>query len=141
MSGGTEADLDWGGMDAAAPSESAPGTTGANDAKTATREFLSDEQILGIDAPSPKDGYGGPARDARSAASHRNGGERGVAAGSTENAPREGHAAPQPPPAEAPERASSAPQAQAASAMPPWMAAAAAGDPQHGAEAQRLWQE
>src|SRR5882672_5363179 len=100
MSSGTQVELDWAGMDAAPGAAAPPSTLGAIVAEAKPGAYLTDEEILGIDPPSPKDGYGGQARG-----------------NSNPNA-----------------------VAGAGPSMPEWMEAAA-GDPKHGAEAQRLWQE
>jgi hypothetical protein len=122
MSSGTQVDLDWAGLEigqggAAAPPASAANTGGTGGA------FLTDEQILGIDAPSPNGGFGGlgPDNADRSDAQQTGTAEVGgrAEAGDTKTAQAE---------------------ARATGGMPAWMAAAAA-DPQHGGEAQQMWRE
>ena len=113
MSSGAQVELDWTGMDAAPGAAAPPSTLGAIVAEPKPGAYLTDEEILGIDPPSPKGGYGGQAR------------------GTPEmNTPR---------PADLGNTNPNA-VAGAGLAMPEWMVAAA-GDPKHGAEAQRLWQE
>jgi len=127
MSSGAQAELDWTGIDAAQGGAAAPPASGANGAGTGTGAYLTDEEILGIDPPSPKGGYGGQALDDVGNTSAQSAGSKVASVGAR-------HAVPLQP----------APQGDttgaAANGMPEWMLAAA-GDPQHGAEAQRLWQE
>jgi hypothetical protein len=130
MSTGAQIEMDWAGLDAASGGSAAPPANGANGAGAAGEKYLTDEEILGIDPPSPKDGYGGQARERAGNASKESTGDV-APVGARHSVPLQ--------PANAPE-ASSAAQGQAAPTMPEWMAAAA-GDPRHGAEAQRLWQE
>jgi hypothetical protein len=133
MSSGAQIEMDWAGIDAAPGAVAAPPVGGASGAGAAPEKYLTDEEILGIDPPSPKDGYGGQARTlVGNAATQR----------SADQAPSVGarHAVPLQPTAQASEQVSSATQGQVASTMPEWMVAAA-GDPTHGAEAQKLWQE
>jgi hypothetical protein len=112
MSSGTQVDLDWTGMDSASGAAAPPPALDTNLAEAVPGPYLTDEEILGIDPPSPKGGYGGQAR------------------GTPEINP------PQPA-----DLGNTIPNAVAGAglAMPEWMVAA--GDPKHGAEAQRLWQE
>ena len=130
MSSGTQIELDWTGIDAAQGGASAPPPSGADGARSGAGTYLTDEEILGIDPPSPKGGYGGQAHDRVGNASTQNAGGRAASVEAR-------HAVPLQPTAQTPERAA---QEQAAFAMPEWMRAAA-GDPKHGAEAQQLWQE
>ncbi|MGD0908025.1 MAG: hypothetical protein ABSA96_10620 [Candidatus Acidiferrales bacterium] len=61
MSSGTQTDLDWAGIDAGngASGEALPGGINGADAATKHSEFASmtDEEILGIDPPSPYGGF------------------------------------------------------------------------------------
>src|SRR5258708_33950123 len=61
MSSGTQVELDWAGMDAAPGAAAPPSTLGAIVAEAKPGAYLTDEEILGIDPPSPKGGYGGQA--------------------------------------------------------------------------------
>jgi hypothetical protein len=116
MSSGTQIDLDWTGIDAAPGGAATPPASGANGTGAGAGAYLTDEEILGIDPPSPNNGYGGQARE------------------NTAESVGARHAVPLQP----------TPQGEttgaAVQAMPEWMQAVA-GDPKHGAEAQQLWQE
>src|ERR1700674_5440119 len=107
MSSGTQIELYWTGIDAAHGGASAPPPSGANGVGSGAGTYLSDEEILGIDPPSPKGGYGGQARDRVGNVSTQGTGGPATSVGAR-------HAVP-PQPAQTPERAS---QEQAASAMP-----------------------
>src|SRR5258708_7956681 len=124
MSSGTQVELDWAGMDAAPGAAAPPSTLGAIVAEAKPGAYLTDEEILGIDPPSPKGGYGGQAPGG-------GGGERAKT-----------HPTPEVNTSRPADRGNTNPNAVAGAglAMPEWMVAAA-GDPKHGAEAQRLWQE
>jgi hypothetical protein len=141
MSSGTQIELDWTGIDATSSGVATPPASGVNDPGSGAGTYLTDEEILGIEPPSPKGGYGGqghsPAPDGFGGQARDRVGNPGTqSSGSSATSVGAQHAVPLQP-AQAPERAS---QEQAASAMPEWMLAAA-GDPKHGAEAQQLWQE
>jgi hypothetical protein len=113
MSSGTQVDMG----SAVGAGNGAPGET-----------YLSDEEILGIDPPSPQSGFGGlgPRDDADPLAV-------GLANASGESADAK--------PAQAEIRDSDLVAARATGGeMPAWMAAAVA-DPQHGGEAAALWRE
>ena len=146
MSSGTQPEMDWAVIDVASGAEGAPASNGANGVGTAGREFLTDEEILGIDpvgesaatprdvipsvARNPSGNFAGGVtqeRDSSGKTSPRNDNVAG--------APRNGDAAGAPH-----SQNGGASETATATAMPDWMAAAA-GDAQHGAEAQRLWQE
>jgi hypothetical protein len=152
MASGIRMDLDWVGTDSGADraqsnADAAP--IAAPNGATAGR-YLTDEEILGIDAPSPDSGYGGHARlggdtrqsviptEARNLSSIEDG-SKDIAQGesSGESRPRNDKRVEQG--VRSSERA-----AESAGAgtppMPEWMQVAAA-DPQHGAEAQQLWRE
>jgi hypothetical protein len=114
MSGG-QVELEWG---AGAASAAAPvGAGGANGSATAT--YLTDEEILGIGPPSSDGDFGGRARLNEPSDS-----------GDLDAQGRRGELGRHGEPGNAGDGA----------AMPAWMQAAA-GDPAHGAEAQRLWRE
>src|ERR1700680_4004569 len=122
MSSGVQVDLDWAGADAAqggaaAPPASAPSTGAAGGA------YLTDEEILGIESPSPNGGIGGLGNDN---APRPGGQQNGVTEASG--------------PAEEGAAKTTQAEACATGAMPEWMATLAA-DPKHGAEAQQLWRE
>lgn len=122
MSSGTQVDMDWAGTDvaqggAAAPPSSAPNTDAAG------RAYLTDEEILGIDPPSPDGGFGGRARQAGESA---DAGQLRDSSG--KDSPRNDDF-----------QASTAGHGATAQ-MPEWMRTLAA-DPKHGSEAQQLWRE
>jgi hypothetical protein len=116
MSSGTQIDMDWAGIDSAAGGSAAPPASAANGTGAAAEKYLTDEEILGIDPPSPKDGYGGQARERV--------GNTGTASTGSPAAVGARHAVPLQP-ANAGEPSSSAASALDAPAMPEWMAAAA----------------
>jgi hypothetical protein len=125
MSSGTQVDLDWAETDAAqsrvaALPASAP-STGA-----ASGGYLTDEEILGINPPSPNSGFGGQARQGEGA------GEAGQVRDTSSH--HEAQAL-----RNDTFQANEAVQAANAQ-MPEWMATLAA-DPKNGAEAQQLWRE
>src|SRR6266853_6298990 len=124
MSSGTQAELNWTGIDAA-PGGAA--TSPASGAGSATGAYLTDEEILGIDPPSPKAGYGGQALDQTEHTSTDGAGNKNATVAARHTVPLQ--------PTPQGDTAGAADQA-----MPKWMLAAA-GDPKHGAEAQQLWQE
>ena len=114
MSSGTQVDMD-----------SAVG--GANGAAGGT--YLTDEEILGIDPPSPKTGFGGVgAPDNAAPVAEDSGRGDGLTQLHDQRVAEQGSENPQ-----TEVRATGG-------AMPAWMAAAAA-DPRHGGEARELWRE
>jgi hypothetical protein len=127
MSSGTQIDRDWTGADAAQSSSATAPPSGANGAGAGAGAYLTDEEILGIDPPSPKGGHGGQGLDHAGNTSARNAGSEAPSVGARHPTPLQ-----------------TTPQGEtpgaAAQVMPEWMLAAA-GDPKHGAEAQKLWQE
>src|SRR5216684_2235416 len=127
MSSGTQVDLDWTGIDAAQGGPAAPPAGGANGAGSGAGAYLTDEEILGIDPPSPKSSYGGHVLDHAEEASTQSADGMTPTVGARHAVPLQ-----------------LAPQGDmkggAVLAMPEWMLAAA-GDPKHGVEAQQLWQE
>jgi hypothetical protein len=125
MSGGTQVDMDWAGTDApGTPAASAP-VTGAGGGT-----YVTDEEILGIDPPSPNGGFDGfrqAGTDGRASgkastgsASEAGDGKDSLAEGQIERTQAEARAT--------------------GTGMPSWMTALAA-DPRHGGEAQQLWRE
>jgi hypothetical protein len=118
MNSATQVDLDWAVTDAGQGGAGAPAASAPNSGATGGA-YLTDEEILGIDPPSPDGGFGAQARPAEQL------GDAGQQRDSSgKNGPRNGSV-----------------QGTTASAqMPEWMAALAA-DPQHGGEAQQLWRE
>ena len=116
MSSGTQVDLDWTGMDAGQSGTSDSSANGAGGLTAASAARMTDEEILGIDPPLPKDGFGGLARPESSS----DGKPEIVGAR---------HAAPL-----------RSVESSVAGEMPAWMQMLA-GDPKHGAEAQQLWRE
>jgi len=119
MSSGTQIDLtspNGGNGGAAAPPASVPAGVGAGGGA-----YLSDEEILGIEPPSPKDGYGGHDRQ-----------------GENSSAPftQDGYGAR----ADAAQPGTQVTQTGGNGTMPAWMQSIA-GDPTHGPEAQQLWRE
>src|SRR5712671_1110336 len=146
MSSGAQIDMDWAGIDGAAGGAAAPPASGASGAGATAEKYLTDEEILGIDlvgeststrrnvipsaAKNPPGNFGSGETQQRDS-SGKNGPRNDDVAG----APRNGDAA------GAPNSQNGGASGNAgASAMPEWMAVAV-GDPQHGAEAQKLWQE
>jgi hypothetical protein len=127
MSSGTQIDRDWTGANAAQSSSATAPPSGANGAGAGAGAYLTDEEILGIDPPSPKGGHGGQGLDHAGNTSARNAGSEAPSVGARHPTPLQ-----------------TTPQGEtpgaAAQVMPEWMLAAA-GDPKHGAEAQKLWQE
>jgi hypothetical protein len=127
MSSGTQIDRDWTGADAAQSNSATAPPSGANGAGAGAGAYLTDEEILGIDPPSPKGGHGGQGLDHAGNTSARNAGSEAPSVGARHPTPLQ-----------------TTPQGEtpgaAAQVMPEWMLAAA-GDPKHGAEAQKLWQE
>jgi hypothetical protein len=124
MSSGTQVELDWAGMDSASGAAAPPPTHGPNGVESGPGAYLTDEEILGIDPPSPKGGYGGQALANATAERAESQDTREI---NTSRPTDPGNANPKV-------------VAGAGPSMPEWMVAAA-GDPKHGAEAQRLWQE
>src|SRR5258706_6400286 len=149
MSSGAQIDMDWAGIDGAAGGAAAPPASGASGAGATAEKYLTDEEILGIEpvgestttrrdvipsgARNPSGNFGGgetQQRDSSGKTSPRN---DDVGA-----APRNGDAAGAPNSQDSQNGGASG--NAAAPAMPEWMSAAAC-DPLHGAEAQKLWQE
>jgi hypothetical protein len=126
MSSGTQVDLDWAGADAAQGGAGAPPASAPNSGATGAA-YLTDEEILGIEPPSPAEAsYGGQGRHGSDSIA-RNGTQQddiAEAGGAAEAG------------------AAKNPQAEACATggMPSWMQALAA-DPKHGGEAQQLWRE
>ncbi len=132
MNSGAQIESDWTAIESAPggtatlPS-SAPNGTGAG-----AGAYLTDEEILGIDPPSPYNGYGGPGPNG--ATNEATGQQRDS---SGEESPRAAGAAK----ARNDNSQINAAEHQSAGApMPAWMQTLAA-DPQHGVEARQLWQE
>jgi hypothetical protein len=122
MSSGTQIDVDWAGIDGAPEVATAPPTSGAHGARSESTTSLTDEEILGIvptgTETTNRDVISSEARNP-SPSSNRN----GAPSSQDGNGVR-----------------TQAEHSGTAGEMPAWMQAAA-GDPTHGAEAQRLWQE
>jgi hypothetical protein len=121
MSSGTQVELDWTEVDAAPGGASTPLANGAG---SGTGAYLTDEEILGLEpvgVASKEHNRIAPQDDKAESVGAR-------------------HAVPLQPEAQGVRPVSSGMEVQAAPGMPEWMVAAA-GDPKHGAEAQRLWQE
>jgi hypothetical protein len=122
MSSGAQVDLDWAGSDVAQGGAAAPPASAANTG-AAGGAYLTDEEILGIDPPSPNGGFGGLGNDnaARTGAQQNVAAEAGGAgdAGDTKTPQAE---------------------ARATGAMPTWMQVLAS-DPKYAGEAQQLWRE
>jgi hypothetical protein len=121
MNSGAQVELDWAGVDAAPGGASTPLANGAG---SGTGAYLTDEEILGLETV-------GVASKEHDRAAPQVGNAESVGAR---------HAVPLQPEAQGARPVSSGMEVQDALAMPEWMVAAA-GDPKHGAEAQRLWQE
>ena len=136
MSSGTRVEMDWTGVNAAQNDAVTPPPTGGNSAGAGAH--LTDEEILGIE---PVGEATTARRDVISREARNPSGNSGVAGEKqqtdssgrgtrlTDNAA--GAAIPQ---------NDSTDGSPTGNAMPEWMLAAA-GDPKHGAEAQKLWQE
>jgi len=149
MSSGAQIDMDWAGIYGAAGGAAAPPASGASGAGATAEKYLTDEEILGIEpvgestttrrdvipsgARNPSGNFGSGETQQRDS-SGKNGPRNDDVAG----APRNGDAAGAPNSQDSQNGGASG--NAAAPAMPEWMAAAA-GDPLHGAEAQKLWQE
>src|SRR6267143_256719 len=124
MSSGTQVELDWTGVDAAPGGPSTPPANGTNGVGSGTGAYLTDEEILGLEpvgAASKEHNRVAPQDDKAESVGAR-------------------HAVPLQPEAQGARPVSSGMEVQAAPGMPQWMVLAA-GDPKHGAEAQRHWQE
>jgi hypothetical protein len=125
MSSGTQIDLDWSGANTPLSDAGTPPASGVNGAGAGTQ--LTDEEILGIDPPSPKGGSRGQGINSVGNTGTRNADSDAPSVGARHAVPLQ-----------------TTPQGEtpgaAAQVMPEWMLAAA-GDPKHGAEAQKLWQE
>jgi hypothetical protein len=123
MSSGTQIELDWSGIDPAPDGTPTPPAGGVHSTGSETGVRLTDEEILGIE---PVGATTTARRDvipseARNLSSIDSGGNEGAQRdSSSKSSPRNDSAA--------------------LNAMPEWMRSAA-GDPKHGAEAQKLWQE
>ncbi len=140
MSSGTQADMDWAGTELAdgAASSAAPraNVAGAGGARELTAggtgaAYLTDEEILGIAPPSPKDGYDGLTRSRDTARDRESGSATANSMnGETESLGQKG----------AQTEAYATDAGGQGVEMPAWMAAAAA-DPKIAAEAQTLWAE
>ena len=165
MSSGAQVDLDWSGMDSAQGDAASQQPGGGGNGASAVAH-LTDEEILGIDAPAPD----GSRAEAAAVARLFRGGEvpRGgnqltlggaaaIAAGGGDRAGgKEGLGSEDPSynpgdrvrldqqvaarAAETAQAEARATRGSAAAEMPAWMAAAAA-DPAHGAQAAALWRE
>jgi hypothetical protein len=133
MSSGTQIDLDWTGVNAAQSDAAIPPASGATGASTGAGTYLTDEEILGIDPPSPKGGYGGQAPDETGNISAQSASKKETTVGARQAVPLQLLAHESSP-------VSSEAHGHQSTAMPEWMLAAA-GDPKHAVEAQRLWQE
>ena len=149
MSSGAQIEMDWAGIDVASGAVATPPVGGANGAGAGAEKYLTDEEILGIEpvgeststrrdvipsaARNPSGNFGSGETQQRDS-SGKNGPRNDDVAG----APRNGEAAGAPNSQDSQNGGASG--NAAAPAMPEWMAAAA-GDPLHGAEAQKLWQE
>src|SRR6266850_3737320 len=121
MSIGTQVELDWTEVDAAPGGASTPLANGPG---SGTGAYLTDEEILGLEpvgVASKEHNRVAPQDDKVESVGAR-------------------HAVPLQTEAQGARPVSSGMEVQDALAMPEWMVAAA-GDPKHGAEAQRLWQE
>src|SRR6266566_1965621 len=121
MSSGTQVELDWAGVDAAPGGASTPLANGAG---SGTGAYLTDEEILGLEpvgVASKEHNRIAPQDDKAESVGAR-------------------HAVPLQTEAQGARPVSGGMEVQDAPVMPEWMVAAA-GDPKHGAEAQRLWQE
>src|SRR5665213_1720629 len=119
MSTGTQVDRDWAGADASQGVAGGPATPSAGGSSAA--KYLTDEKILGIDPPSPKNGFGGQGPRDYDGVPLASTGEDGAVA------------SPEPKTAQTEALATSA-------AMPEWMRTLAA-DPKNGGEAQQLWRD
>ncbi len=118
MNSATQVDLDWAVTDAGQGGAGAPAASAPNSGATGGA-YLTDEEILGIDPPSPDGGFGAQARPAEQL------GDAGQQRDSSgKNGPRN----------------DSVQGTTASAQMPEWMATLAA-DPKHGGEAQQLWRE
>jgi hypothetical protein len=122
MSSGTQVDLDWAGTEAGQVGAGAPSASAASPAATGSA-YMTDEEILGIDLPTPNGGFGGRGSDNASRT------------GSQQNSAAEASGTP-----EAGDTKTAQAEARATGAMPEWMRTVAA-DPKTGAEAQQLWRE
>jgi hypothetical protein len=124
MSSGAQVELDWTEVDAAPGGASSPLANGTNGAGSGTGAYLTDEEILGLEpvgVTSKEHNRIAPQDDKAESVGAR-------------------HAVPLHAEAQGARPVSSGMEVQAAPGMPEWMVAAA-GDPKHGVEAQRLWQE
>jgi hypothetical protein len=143
MSSGTQVDVNWAGMDAG-QGASAPATAnGANGLPAAAATQLTDEEILGIDSPSPNGGYGEQDRLEISRAGRGGANNYGVGANRPEDAAAELNGQAEAAAGKTTQANGSAElttRASATGTMPAWMQSLAA-DPKHGAEAQQLWRE
>jgi hypothetical protein len=122
MSSGAQVDLDWAGTDGAQSGERTSPASAANTGASGGA-YLTDEEILGIEPPSPNGGFGTLGNDGAVRAGaplNSNAEELGAVGADEEKNPQA--------------------EARATGGMPSWMAAIAA-DPKNGVEAQQLWRE
>src|SRR6266853_3899648 len=136
MSSGTQIDLDWSGVNAAQSDAATPAPSGVNGAGAGTQ--ITDEEILGIEPVGAATNIHRDVipREARNpSGSPAGAGDKQQRHSSGKSSPRNDNVA-----GAAISQNDSAAGSPTANAMPEWMLAAA-GDPKHGAEAQKLWQE
>src|SRR5258706_10637887 len=149
MSSGAQIEMDWAGIDVASGAVATPPVGGANGAGAGAEKYLTDEEILGIDPVGEStstrrdvipSGARNPSGNFGSGETHKrdSSGKNGPRNDDVAGAPRNGDAAGAPNSQDSQNRGASG--NAAAPAMPEWMAAAA-GDPLHGAEEQKLWLE
>jgi hypothetical protein len=136
MSSGTQIDLDWSGVNAAQSDAATATASGVNGARAGTQ--LTDEEILGIEpvgavTTTHRDVI--PSEERNPSGSPAGAGDKQQRDSSGRSSPRNDNVA-----GAANSQNDSAAGSTTANAMPEWMLAAA-GDPKHGAEAQKLWQE
>src|SRR5882762_642911 len=112
MSSGAQVELDWTEVDAAPGGAATVPANGTNGAGSVTGSYLTDEEILGLEP------VGVASKEHNRVAPQD---DKAESVGARHAVPLQ-------------------PEAQGAPVMPEWMVAAA-GDPKHGAEAQRHWQE
>src|SRR6267154_875636 len=112
MSSGAQVELDWTEVDAAPGGAATVPANGTNGAGSGTGAYLTDEEILGLEP------VGVASKEHNRVAPQD---DKAESVGARHAVPLQ-------------------PEAQGAPVMPEWMVAAA-GDPKHGAEAQRHWQE
>ncbi len=150
MSSGTQVDLDWAGTDAGQGGAGAPPASAAS-AGAAGGAYLTDEEILGIEAPAPNSGFGARSRLGEGAPTHqpvipseaRNPSsidDAGDPEARRDSSGKDGPRNDKFQASMAGDAKTTQAEACATDAMPSWMAAVAA-DPKNGAEAQQLWRE